>query len=97
MLINKEKDGLTDMDIHIICWDCLAGGIDTSATSMEWLVYILINHPEVQARVQAELDEVRVGGGGEKERRRRVYCISLFCLFRFCGKCGVVSSNLITK
>ena len=73
MLINKEKDGLTDTDIHIICWDCLAGGIDTSATSMEWLVYILINHPEVQARAQAELDEVCSMLG------RRNKCCAMHC------------------
>jgi cytochrome P450 len=38
---------MTDEDILIILWDVMAGGIDTSATSIEWLVYILINHPEV--------------------------------------------------
>jgi cytochrome P450 len=41
--------------LQIILWDVMAGGIDTSATSIEWLIYILINHPEVQTKAQEEL------------------------------------------
>ena len=92
--------GLTDDDIVVILWDMMAGGIDTSATSMvlrgsspqsrrepslcgtmscagslakgdgtaslrhglglfqEILIYLLINFPDVQRKVHAELDAV---------------------------------------
>jgi cytochrome P450 len=33
---------MTDEDILIILWDIMAGGIDTTATTMEWLIYILV-------------------------------------------------------
>ena len=30
-------------------WDVMAGGIDTTATTLEWLFYIMCNYPESQA------------------------------------------------
>ncbi|CAK9029002.1 Cytochrome P450 1A2 (CYPIA2) (Cholesterol 25-hydroxylase) (Hydroperoxy icosatetraenoate dehydratase), partial [Durusdinium trenchii] len=56
---NKEgKETITDVDIRVCCWDSMAGGIDTSATSMEWLIYLLINHKPVLRKMQKILDEV---------------------------------------
>jgi hypothetical protein len=106
--------GLTDDDIVVILWDMMAGGIDTSATSMvlppvaalspqsrrepslcgtmslrrftrarcdgtaslryglvlfqEILIYLLINFPDVQKKVHAELDAV-VG-----DKRSETHC-----------------------
>lgn len=39
-------------------WDVMAGGIDTTATTLEWLFYILANYPETQRKMQKELDSV---------------------------------------
>lgn len=58
MLINQEKHGLTDMDVEVIMWDVMAGGIDTSATTLEWFFYIMCNYPETQRKIQEELDRV---------------------------------------
>jgi cytochrome P450 len=58
MLIKQKEIGLTDDDIIVILWDMMAGGIDTSATSMEILIYLLINHPHVQKKLHDELDSV---------------------------------------
>merc|ERR1712146_192487 len=58
MLIDQDKVGLTDSDIEVIIWDIMAGGIDTSATSIEWLIYLLIKHPEVRKKAHEELDRV---------------------------------------
>ena len=58
----KAKGGdtivMTDMDIKVSAWDMMAGAIDTSATSMEWLVYILCNDKRVQRKLHAVMDEV---------------------------------------
>ena len=54
----KEDFVMSDMDIKVTCWDALAGAIDTSATSMEWLVLLLINDKRVQRKLHALLDEV---------------------------------------
>lgn len=54
----QNKETLTDIDIRVVCWDSMAGGIDTSATSMEWLVLYLINYPHVQKKLHKLFDEV---------------------------------------
>jgi len=53
-----DSDTLTDVDIRVVIWDSMAGGIDTAATTMEWLLYALINHPDVLKKVQTQLNEV---------------------------------------
>lgn len=58
MLVKYKELGLTEVDVEVIVWDVLAGGIDTTATTLEWLIYILCNYPETQQKVQAELDRV---------------------------------------
>lgn len=49
---------MSDEDITISSWDMVAGAIDTSATTMEWLIMALVNHPRVQAKLHAIMDEV---------------------------------------
>lgn len=38
-------------------------GYDTIATAMMWTWYLLAQHPDVEARLHAEVDEVLAGGG----------------------------------
>mmetsp|Transcript_7547 Transcript_7547/g.16454 ORF Transcript_7547/g.16454 Transcript_7547/m.16454 type:complete len:531 (-) Transcript_7547:19-1611(-) len=54
----KGAEFLTDVDIRVVAWDSMAGAIDTSATTMEWLIYVLINHKPVLRKLQRILDEV---------------------------------------
>lgn len=58
----QKKDStvvvMSDLDIKVCAFDMMAGGIDTSATTMEWLILALINHKPVQAKLHAILDEV---------------------------------------
>jgi len=58
----KKKDPntvvISDLDIKVVAWDCMAGAVDTSATTLEWLVYALVNHKDVQRKLHAILDEV---------------------------------------
>lgn len=58
MIISQQEFGLTDTDIEVIMWDVMAGGIDTTSTTLEWLLYILCNYPETQRKIQEELDRV---------------------------------------
>jgi coumaroylquinate(coumaroylshikimate) 3'-monooxygenase len=58
MLIKHKELGLSEVDVEVIVWDVLAGGIDTTATTMEWLMYIMCNYPETQRKCQEELDRV---------------------------------------
>lgn len=58
MLTKHEGAGLDEVDVEVIVWDVLAGGIDTTATTLEWLIYIMVNYPDTQRKVQEELDSV---------------------------------------
>jgi len=58
MLSEEGDEKLTDIEINSIIWDTMAGGIDTSALSFEWLVYILSHYPEVQDKIHQELESV---------------------------------------
>ena len=49
---------LTEEETHVCVWDILFAMTDTTATTNEWMVYHMINNPEVQAKVHAELDRV---------------------------------------
>ena len=88
MLIDQMEGNseLTDEDILVIIWDCMAGGIDTSAGSFEWLVYILTVYPDVQRKIHEELDE-HVGPDRlptYEDRKKLKYFNAVICeLFRF--------------
>jgi len=81
MLIDQQKFGLTDQDIEVIMWDVMAGGIDTTATTLEWLFYILGNHPETQKKMHEELD--RVIGSDRlptwQDVKKVPYCNAVIC------------------
>lgn len=49
---------LSDDERHVVIWDIIFGGTDTTATTNEWLIYFMINYPDVQRKVHAELDAV---------------------------------------
>ena len=54
----KDEETLTDVDIRVCCWDSMAGGIDTSSTTLEWTLLTLVNHQHVQKKAQEILDRV---------------------------------------
>jgi len=61
---SKDENGvtkrmyLTSDETHVCIWDIVFAMTDTTATTNEWLIYNLINHPEIQAKVHEELDRV---------------------------------------
>jgi len=59
VMLAKEKEGeLTGETILLLVNDLLIAGIDTSAQTVSWLLLILANRPEIQDKVQEELDRV---------------------------------------
>jgi coumaroylquinate(coumaroylshikimate) 3'-monooxygenase len=42
----------------------ITAGMDTTAISVEWAIAELVRNPDVQAKAQQELDQVRVGSIG---------------------------------
>jgi cytochrome P450 len=62
----EEELQMTADKIHVSIWDMIFAMTDTTASTNEWLIYYMINHPDVQRKVQAELDSVcRVAATGE--------------------------------
>lgn len=49
---------MTPDEVHMCLWDTLFAMTDTTATTNEWLIYYLVNNPDVQAKVHAEIDRV---------------------------------------
>lgn len=64
MLLLAQDDsgtGMSDQQVHDEVMTLLVGGIETTALALAWTFHELARHPEVEARVHAELDEV-LGG-----------------------------------
>jgi cytochrome P450 len=61
LLTRQEKDGLSDLEIMFIAWEFITAGTDTTSATMHWLTLLLANHPEVQKKAQAEIDNVCKG------------------------------------
>ncbi|KAJ3349795.1 hypothetical protein GGF32_005280 [Allomyces javanicus] len=58
LLLSMEKDELTVNDIKQLLLDFLFAGMDTGAATLLWLHAYLINNPEHQTRLQAEVDAI---------------------------------------
>ncbi|XP_063586002.1 probable cytochrome P450 49a1 [Penaeus indicus] len=51
-------EGLTREDVIILILDMLTAGIDTTAHTLGFALYLLARNPQVQAKLQAEIDTV---------------------------------------
>ncbi|ATB41965.1 cytochrome P450 [Cystobacter fuscus] len=65
-ILLREKDegdgaGLSPQEVHDQVTTLLLAGIETSAATLCWCLYLLSHHPDVTQRLQAELDGV-LGG-----------------------------------
>nr|ALO20342.1 cytochrome P450 [Cynodon dactylon] len=63
VLLNLQKtepEVYTDATIMALCTSMFTGGAETTATTTEWAMSLLLNHPDVLKKAQAEMD-VSVG------------------------------------
>lgn len=51
----------TDRQLHFLLADLFGAALDTTVTTLRWLMLFLATHPHVQERVHRELDEVLQG------------------------------------
>ncbi|XP_043243988.1 methyl farnesoate epoxidase-like [Amphibalanus amphitrite] len=59
---DAEKRGFDENNLRTLCLDFFIAGSETTSLSMTWALLLMVLYPDVQAKVQAELDEV-VGEG----------------------------------
>ncbi|XP_034020066.1 steroid 17-alpha-hydroxylase/17,20 lyase [Thalassophryne amazonica] len=57
----SEGQGITDDHVLMIAAEAFGAGVETTSTTLLWILAYLLHHPEVQQRAQRELDE-QVGG-----------------------------------
>ncbi|XP_061685177.1 cytochrome P450 2U1 isoform X1 [Syngnathoides biaculeatus] len=62
MAAGAEDSSFNEDYLFYIIGDLFIAGTDTTANSLLWILLYLVVHPDVQDKVQAEVDEV-VGGG----------------------------------
>ncbi|KAE8727332.1 Cytochrome P450 78A6 [Hibiscus syriacus] len=58
LLSLNGPDRLSENDMIAVLWEMIFRGTDTVAVLIEWILARMVLHPEIQSRVQAELDEV---------------------------------------
>ncbi|CAN0841949.1 Flavonoid 3'-monooxygenase [Linum grandiflorum] len=63
ILLDLKSDGdaalsITDDQLKGILVDTIIGGTDTTATSIEWAMAMLMQHPDAMQKIYRELDEV---------------------------------------
>ncbi|XP_030018236.1 cytochrome P450 17A2 [Sphaeramia orbicularis] len=58
---SSEEEGITDDHVLMTAAEAFGAGVETTSTTLLWILAYLLHHPQVQERVQRELDEY-VGG-----------------------------------
>ena len=55
---NSPDISFTEEELLVVSMDMFTAGSETTSTTLAWAVNYMITHPEIQARVQAEIDTV---------------------------------------
>eukprot|EP00262_Sarcandra_glabra_P018538 TRINITY_DN6690_c0_g1_i1.p1 TRINITY_DN6690_c0_g1~~TRINITY_DN6690_c0_g1_i1.p1 ORF type:complete len:441 (+),score=83.02 TRINITY_DN6690_c0_g1_i1:35-1324(+) len=64
VLLGLEKENrLTDSDMIAVLWEMIFRGTDTVAILLEWIIAIIVLHPDIQFKAQSEIDAA-VGNSG---------------------------------
>ncbi|KAI9139991.1 cytochrome P450 [Paraphysoderma sedebokerense] len=58
LLYRMDEEGLTKKDIKLLMLDMLLAGLDTTATTLNWMIAIMANNPSVQDRLFEEVDNL---------------------------------------
>ncbi|XP_051016041.1 cytochrome P450 2D3-like [Acomys russatus] len=54
----KPESSFNDANLRLVVSDLFGAGIVTTSTTLSWALLLMILHPDVQRRVQQEIDEV---------------------------------------
>ncbi|RDB27130.1 hypothetical protein Hypma_004573 [Hypsizygus marmoreus] len=58
MILTKEEEEMDHLDMSILCSAFMIGGVETTASIMQWFSALIPAYPEIQAKAHAELDRV---------------------------------------
>ncbi|PNJ01475.1 LOW QUALITY PROTEIN: CYP21A2 isoform 10 [Pongo abelii] len=65
--VEEGSGQLLEGHVHMAAVDLLIGGTETTANTLSWAVVFLLHHPEIQQRLQEELDH-ELGPGASSSR-----------------------------
>lgn len=78
LLRARDEDGaMTDRQVRDEAVTLLVAGHDTTATGLTWTLHLLAQHPEAQARLQAEVDALGRAPTADDAGRLQ-YCLQVF-------------------
>ncbi|XP_030835029.1 cytochrome P450 2J5-like [Strongylocentrotus purpuratus] len=84
---NVDVGSFTHQCLKQVVWDLMLGGIETVSTSLSWYFLFMAQYPDVQAKVQAELDKVigrdRLPSLSDRQNLPFTESTSVEC-YRFC-------------
>ena len=75
LLLARDEDGgpgMTDQQVRDEAMTLFLAGHETTANALTWTWYLLAQHPEIEARLHAELDTVLAGAKPTFEDYRRL-------------------------
>uniref|UniRef100_A0A914W2E7 Cytochrome P450 n=1 Tax=Plectus sambesii TaxID=2011161 RepID=A0A914W2E7_9BILA len=55
---NGNTDSYSELQLANVLTDFWIAGMETTATTMRWAIVLLVQHPEIQAKLQKEIDDV---------------------------------------
>jgi cytochrome P450 len=58
MILARESENLDDLDMAVLASAFMIGGVETTASIMQWFSALIPAYPEIQRLAQAELDRV---------------------------------------
>ncbi|ORZ01290.1 cytochrome P450 [Syncephalastrum racemosum] len=64
----KDNYNLDEKDVMILLSDLVVAGSDTTAVTLTWAFSILVHHPDVQKKIQAEIDAFKASHNGNLPR-----------------------------
>ncbi|NXJ88093.1 CP2DH protein, partial [Corythaixoides concolor] len=53
-----EENGFTYENLRMVTADLFTAGSETTSTTLQWAILYMLLHPEIQGKVQAEIDKV---------------------------------------
>ncbi|XP_070544006.1 steroid 17-alpha-hydroxylase/17,20 lyase-like isoform X3 [Ptychodera flava] len=68
-----QADLLTDVNVRQVVADIFGAGIDTTVNTMNWCIAYMVNYPDVQTKVQKEIDDV-IGQRLLTDKNKLPYC-----------------------
>ncbi|KAF8638364.1 hypothetical protein AX16_010511 [Volvariella volvacea WC 439] len=58
MIETKEEEDMDHLDMSILCSAFMIGGVETTASIMQWFSALIPSYPHIQAKAHEELDRV---------------------------------------